>query len=261
MKDIFFKFVLSFLSLILLSFIILPLLNIFINAHYDVVITTMMEKEVYNSILLTFKASLMSTFITIILGVPLAYILARKNFYGKAIIEGMINLPIIIPHTAAGIALLTFFGKQFIGGKFFDYLNIDFVGNFSGIVIAMMFVSLPFLVNEVKEGFKQIDKRLEKVARTLGASPFQTFFKVSIPLNLNHIISGAVMMWARGLSEFGAVMILAYHPITTPVLIYERFTSFGLKYSVPVSVVMITITLIIFISLRIYQNKRVDISD
>ncbi|MGM0379061.1 MAG: ABC transporter permease subunit [Bacillota bacterium] len=261
MKDTIFKLILSILSLILLSFIILPLLNIFINAHYDVVITTMLEKEVYDSIFLTFKASLMSTLITIFLGVPLAYILARKDFYGKTVIEGIINLPIIIPHTAAGIALLTFFGKQFIGGKFFDYLNINFVGNFSGIVIAMMFVSLPFLINEVKEGFRQIDKRLEKVARTLGASPFQTFFKVSIPLNLSHIISGAVMMWARGLSEFGAVMILAYHPITTPVLIYERFTSFGLKYSVPVSVVMIILTLIIFVSLRIYQNKRVDIND
>lgn len=261
MKRSLFQLFLTFLSIILLAFIALPLINIYINANYDVVITTMMEKEVYDSILLTFKASLVSTVIAIVLGVPLGYLLARKDFPGKSLVEGLINIPIIIPHTAAGIALLTFFGEEFIGGKFFKLFNITFVGKFAGIVIAMMFVSLPFLLNEVKEGFKQIDERLEKVARTLGATSAQSFFKVAVPLNLSHIISGSVMMWARGLSEFGAIMILAYHPITAPVLIYERFTSYGLNYSIPVTVVMITITLLIFIGLRLYQTKRVDFND
>jgi molybdate/tungstate transport system permease protein len=193
--------------------------------------------------------------ITLLLGVPLAYLLARVDFTGRSLIEGIINLPVIIPHTAAGIALLTVFGSRFFGGKLFSLLGIKFVGKFAGIVIAMMFVSLPFLVNEVKEGFRAIDDKLEKVARTLGANSCQTFFKIALPLNFNHIMSGSVMMWARGLSEFGAVVILAYHPMAAPVLIYERFTSYGLKYSSPIAVVMVFTTLIVFAGLSLLQNK------
>jgi molybdate/tungstate transport system permease protein len=115
---------------------------------------------------------------------------------------------------------------------------------------------MPFLVNEVKEGFRSIDVKLEKVARSLGSSPARTFFRVSLPLNFNHLISGSLMMWARGLSEFGAVIILAYHPMTASVLIYERFTSFGLKYSSPVAAIMVITSLIVFIFLTLINRKN-----
>ncbi|GAB6137755.1 ABC transporter permease [Halanaerobaculum tunisiense] len=255
MRRSLFNLVLSSLSLLLLLFILAPLIKLTTGSSVELVLSTLQEKEVYQSILLTFRASLTATVITLLLGVPLAYLLARVNFPGRSLIEGIINLPVIIPHTAAGIALLTVFGNRFIGGKLFGFLGIEFVGKFAGIVVAMMFVSLPFLVNEVKEGFRAIDVRLEKVARTLGATPAQVFFKVALPLNLNHIVSGSMMMWARGLSEFGAVMILAYHPRTAPVLIYERFTSYGLKYSRPVAIVMVLTTLVVFICLRLLQSR------
>lgn len=254
-KKAWFEFLLSFLGILLLFFIAAPIVKLVFGVDPQIVVDTVKEEEVYSSILRTFGASLVATIISIILGVPLGYLLARKDFYGKSFVESLINIPVIIPHTAAGIALLTVFGRNFFLGKFFSIFGINFVGEFAGIVIAMMFVSMPFLVNEVKEGFRSIDVKLEKVARSLGSSPAQTFFRVSLPLNFNHLISGSLMMWARGLSEFGAVVILAYHPMTASVLIYERFTSYGLKYSGPVAAIMVVTSLLVFILLTLL-NKR-----
>ena len=255
MRYSFFHLVLSILAIILLIFILAPLLKLVTGSSAELMVSTIQEEEVYGSILTTFKASLVATLCTLVLGVPLAYILARFDFPGKSLVEGIVDLPVMVPHTAAGIALLTVFGTRFWGGKLFAKLGIEFIGKFAGIVIAMMFVSLPYLINEVKEGFKSINLRLEKVARTLGASPLQTFFKISLPLNLNHIFSGSIMMWARGLSEFGAVVILAYHPMVAPILIYERFASYGLKYSRPVAASLVIVTLFLFIGLRVLHSR------
>ncbi len=255
MRRSLFHLLLSGLAILLLFFILAPLIKLTTNSSAELVISTLQEEKVYQSILLTFRASLTATVITLVLGVPLAYLLARVDFPGRSVIEGLINLPVIIPHTAAGIALLTVFGREALGGKLFGRLGIEFIGEFAGIVAAMMFVSLPFLVNEAKEGFRAVDNKLEKVARTLGATPGQTFFKVALPLNWNHILSGSIMMWARGLSEFGAVVILAYHPMTAPVLIYERFTSYGLKHSSPIAIAMILTTLLVFIGLNLLPTK------
>jgi molybdate/tungstate transport system permease protein len=254
-KKAWFELVLSFLGMLLLFFIAAPVAKLIFGVEPKILIDTVKEEEVYNSILLTFSSSLVATLISILLGVPLSYLLARKNFFGKSFVESLINIPVIIPH-AAGIALLMVFGNRFFLGKFFSMFGIEFVGQFAGIVVSMMFVSMPFLVNEVKEGFISIDPKLEKVARSLGSSPAQTFFRVSIPLNFNHLISGSLMMWARGLSEFGAVVILAYHPMTASVLIYERFTSYGLKYSSPVASIMVITSLVVFILLTLINRKN-----
>lgn len=251
-----FHLALGTLSALLLFFVGAPIAKLVLGSSPGAVIGTLAEREVYESILITFEASLVATLISLVLGVPLAYILARFDFPGKSFVEGVIDLPVIIPHTAAGIALLFVFGRRYFPGNLFSRLGVDFVNEFAGIVVAMMFVSVPLLVNAVKEGFRSIDVRLEKVARTLGASPAQAFFKVALPLNLNHIVSGALMMWARGLSEFGAVVVLAYHPLTAPVVIYQRFTSYGLKYSSPVAVAMVGISLVVFIVLRLVNRGK-----
>jgi len=131
---------------------------------------------------------------------------------------------VVIPHTAAGIALLLVWGRHSLLTR---ATGLTVVGTEVGITLAMLFVSLPFLVNGAKEGFRLVDVRLENTARTLGASPFQAFWTVALPLAKKSILSGSIMMWARGISEFGAVVILAYHPMTAPVLIFERFQNFG----------------------------------
>jgi molybdate/tungstate transport system permease protein len=201
---------------------------------------------------------MVATLIGLFLGVPLAYILARHEFRGKRFLEGLIDIPIVMPHSAVGIALLFVFGSKFLMGRFLNNIGIGFVDKVSAVVIAMMFVSIPFLIDSAKEGFKAVDVRLEKVARTLGASPWRSFFRISLPLASRSIFSGSVLMWARGFSEFGAVYVVAghvsffgYRPIAAPILVTELFESpGGLGAAQPLTALLLMICLIVFIVLR-----------
>jgi molybdate/tungstate transport system permease protein len=240
------------LGLLIFLFVVIPLGKMIFSSVSDAetLWATMLDPKVTGAIGLTLYAALIATAIGSLLGVPLAYLLARTSFPGKRLVEGLIDVPIVVPHTAAGIALLFIFGRKYLLGKAFLSIGIEFVDSLAGVVIAMMFVSIPFLIDSAKEAFKKVDTRLEKVARTLGASPWQTFFRISFPLAWRGILSGNVMMWARGISEFGAVMIIAYHPMIAPVLVYERFETYGLDYARPIAVILIMVSVIVFILLR-----------
>jgi len=246
------------LGLIIFLFIIVPLVKMVVTSDPKILLETLLDPEVRGAIWLTLYAALLATIVGFTLGIPLAYLLARTDFTGKKLVEGLIDVPIVVPHTAAGIALLFVFGRNFFVGKVFHFIGIDFVDATAGIVIAMLFVSIPFLIDSAKEGFKKVDVRLEKVSRTLGASPWQTFFRISFPLAWRSILAGSIMMWARGISEFGAVIILAYHPMIAPTLIFERFETYGLDYSRPVAVLLIILCLAVFIGLRaiVYRGEK-----
>ena len=141
-------------------------------------------------------------------------------------------------------------------GSLGEKLGVTFIGGIAGIMAAMAFVSVPFLVNAARDGFAAVPVRLEQAALNLGASPLRVFLTVSMPMAWRSIISGLVLMWARGMSEFGAVLIIAYHPMITPVLIYERFGAFGLKYARPVTVLFVAVCLVFFIALRMIAGRR-----
>lgn len=246
------------LGLIILLFVLVPLLKMIFSSSPSLLFDTLLEGEVRSAIWLTLYTALLATGVGLLLGVPLAYFLARHRFPGKRFVEALIDVPIVVPHTAAGVALLFVFGQNFLAGKAFHSIGIDFVSAVPGIVIAMLFVSVPFLIDSAKQGFEKVDVRLEKVARTLGASPWQAFFRVSLPLAWRSIFAGSVMMWARGISEFGAVLILAYHPMIAPILVYERLEEYGLDYALPVASLLIIICLLIFVGLRsiAYRGER-----
>ena len=243
------------LGTLLILFVGWPLVRTITYSHPGLVLETLLEGEVRDAIVLTFYSSALATLIAVVSGVPLAYLLARVDFPGKRLVEGIIDVPVVVPHTAAGIALLMVFGRRSMLGRAFGLVGLRFVSATPGIVIAMLFVALPFLVDSAREGFEAVDPRLERVARTLGASPWQAFWRVSLPLAWRSILSGMILMWARGLSEFGAVVILAYHPMIAPVLLYERFQAFGLKYASPVATLIILICLLAFVLLRVITNK------
>jgi len=196
-----------------------------------------------------------------IAAIPLAYLLAKRNFRFKRLVLGIIDLPIVIPHSAAGIAILGFISRDSVVGKFASLFGLNLVGNPIGIAVAMAFVSIPFLLNAARDGFSGVPIRLEKAALNLGASPIRVFFTISLPLAWRNIVSGLIMMFARGMSEFGAVVIVAYHPMITPILIYERFGAFGLKYARPVSVIFITVALVFFIVLRLLSKENKNAGD
>ncbi len=231
---------------LLLIFVLLPILATLFSTDLPSIWQTLLDGETQNALWLTFYAAAIATLLALFTGVPLAYLLARYYFPGKRWVEGIINLPIVIPHTAAGIALLLVFGRQSALGGFFNGFGVSFVDEVPGIVIGMLFVSLPFLVNGSREAFELVDTELERVAQTEGASRFQAFLYVTLPLSWRGVAASALMMWGRGISEFGAIVILAYHPKIIPVLVYERFSSFGLDAAQPVAVVLILASLVVF---------------
>jgi len=212
---------------------------------------TIQDKEVLQSIWLSLYTAGTAALISVIIGTPFAYLLARTTFPGKNLVEAIIDIPIIIPHPVVGIALLSIAGRNYWLGRVFNALGIRIMGSVTGIIMVLTFVGLPFYLNAAKEGFTSISPRLEAVSRSLGASQVRTFLHITLPLAWRSILIGIVMCSARAISEFGAVVIIAYHPMIAPVLIYERFESMGLKYSQPVAVWLICLCLLLFLLLRV----------
>lgn len=246
--------VFSVLGLLLLVFILLPIASLFYSSYQD--IGGVLENErAITSIVISMSAALSATLIGLLFGIPLSYLLARKKFPGKAFVEGIIDLPMVVPHTVAGIALLVVFGRSGSIGEPLSEAGINFVDAFPGIVVAMLFVSIPFIVNQVREGFESVDPRLEKVAMSLGADRKTTFRTISLPLIKRNIISGGVMAWARAISEFGAVVIIAYFPMTAPVYIYETFIQRGLLAARPIAALLLLLSLAVFILLRTLTRR------
>jgi molybdate/tungstate transport system permease protein len=245
-----FWLVFSLLGGCLVGFLVLPLASTIFGSSISALAGALADPEVLRSMILTFSAAGIATGIALFGGVPLAYILARRNFPAKRVVEGVVDLPVIVPHTAAGIALLMVFGSQGLLGQWLAPFGIYFTDSLSGIVVAMLFVGLPYLVNMSREAFALIDAELEGIALVEGATPLQAFLWVSLPLAWRGVIGGAMMMWARGISEFGAVVILAYHPKIVPVLIYELFEGFGLSAALPVAALLILVVLGVFGFLR-----------
>lgn len=234
-----------------LGFILLPLGQMVSQPTISDLGEAITDSEVRSSILLSLSCSSAAAAISFFLGTPLAYLLARNSFRGKRLVESIIDLPIMIPHPVIGIALLSLAGRNHWLGAMMQDMGIRLLGTTTGIITVLTFVALPFYINTAKSGFQAVPRRLEQVARSLGAGQRATFFRITFPLTWRHMITGFIMSMARAISEFGAVVIVAYHPMIAPVLMYERFTAYGLKYSQPVAVWLILICLVLFLMLRI----------
>jgi molybdate/tungstate transport system permease protein len=243
-------------SALLLAFILLPLIATLAGATPASLLDTLSDASILRSFAITFGCGAAATLLALLAGVPLAYLLARYNFWGKRLVEGLIDLPVMIPHTAAGVALLLVFGGRGIVGQPLGALGVWFTDRPAGIVVAMLFVGLPFLVNAARESIALVGRDLEQAAWVDGASPAQALWHITLPLARRGVTSGALMMWARGISEFGAIVILAYHPKVIPVIIYERFMGFGLAYVWPATALLILVTLAIFILWRTVTAPR-----
>jgi molybdate/tungstate transport system permease protein len=245
---------------LLVVFLVLPLLVTIATTAPGALADTLGDEEILRSLILTFSAGAIATVIAGLLGVPLSYLLARKHFFGQRIVESMIDLPVVVPHTAAGIALLMVFGSQGLIGGPLGLVGVRFLDSLWGIVVAMMFVGAPFLVSTARESFRMVDPKLERSALTLGAGEWEAFVYITLPLAWRGVVAGALMMWARGISEFGAVVIIAYYPKIMPVLIYERFQAFGLDAAKPAAAILIFASLVVFTVLRVLLVRRKPLS-
>jgi len=256
-KDPFFWFTLS-CGAVVVAFIVIPLVELMTSPSMASLWEGLKDKEVVRSIRLSVYTAGSAALISFLFGTPLAYLLARHEFKGKRILEGVIDLPIVIPHPVVGIAILGVAGREHWIGQILGELGIRMLGSVTGIITVLTFVGIPFYIHSAKTGFESVSPRLEKVSRSLGASMLSTFLRITFPLAWRSMLSGIVMCSARAISEFGAVVVVAYHPMTAPVLIYERFEGYGLKYSQPVAVWLVLVCLALFFILRILAIKKAE---
>jgi len=209
-------------GIMVLAFILLPLVEMLTAPSGAMLKETLKDRDVVRSIWLSIYTAMAAAGISFVVGTPLAYILARSQFSGKRLIESIIDLPIVIPHPVVGIAILSVAGKNHWLGNFMQDIGVRIMGSTTGIITVLTFVGMPFYINALKSGFEAISPRLENVSRSLGASMWSTFIRVTFPLAWRSVLVGLIMCCARAISEFGAVVVVAYHPMIAPVLIYER---------------------------------------
>jgi len=238
-------------GIMVLTFILLPLVEMLTAPSGAMLRETLNDRNVIHSIWLSIYTAMSAAGISFVIGTPLAYVLARSQFRGKHFIESIIDLPIVIPHPVVGIAILSVAGKNHWLGHFMQEIGIRIMGSTTGIITVLTFVGMPFYINALKSGFESISPRLENVSRSLGASMWSTFTRITFPLAWRSVLVGLIMCCARSISEFGAVVVVAYHPMIAPVLIYERYEGYGLKYSQPVAVWLVLVCLSLFLALRV----------
>lgn len=235
---------------LLLGSIVLPVIRLITTSTPDSLATALSDTDIRDALLLSVTDATITAVVATLLGVPLAYLLARHRFPGRALIQAVVDLPLAVPHTVAGIALLFVYGRTGWIGAPAGAAGIAFYGTQAGIVVAMLFVSAPFGVNSARVAFEALDPDVERAARSLGATPAQTFRRVSVPLAWRGVLTGTVLVYARSISEFGAVVILAYYPATAPVAIYNRFLTSGLTDSAAAAVLLLVVSLATFLVLR-----------
>ncbi|MBX3131814.1 MAG: ABC transporter permease [Gemmatimonadaceae bacterium] len=240
----------ALLASLLLLFLAAPILRLVAEGGVEGISRLGSDAELRQSLLLTGATATAATLLGVLGGTPIAWLLARREFPGRAALSALIDLPLVIPHPVAGIALLLLLGREsVVGGAALD-LGLRIVGSPVGIVAAMLFVSAPLFVSGAREAFAKVDARFEGVARTLGDAPWQAFRRVTLPLASRGLLASAVVMWARAVSEFGAIVILTYNPKVVSVLSYDRFTSYGLREALPVAAALALLALIPLTLLR-----------
>jgi molybdate/tungstate transport system permease protein len=212
------------------------------------------DAELRASLSLTAITATIASVLGVIGGTPLAYLLARKSFRGRAVVAALLDLPLVIPHPVAGIALLLVLGRASPVGSVLYDAGLRIASSTTGIVCAMLFVSAPLYVSAAREAFARVDARYESVARTLGDDAWRAFRRVTLPLASRGLTAAAVVMWARAVSEFGAIVILTYNPKVASVLSYDRFTSYGLAETLPVAAVLVLFALLPLAALRALRH-------
>jgi molybdate transport system permease protein len=208
---------------------------------------------------LSLLTSTASVIIAITTGTPLAYILARWNFNGKTVFELLIDLPVVLPPSVAGLALLIAFGRTGVFGTWLNRIGISLPFTVSAVVIAQTFVSAPLFVRSARVGFAGIEKQLEEAAKVEGASEWQVFRFIMFPLAGRAFLTGLVLAWTRALGEFGATIMFAGNlegkTQTMPLAIYLGFER-GLGVAIALSVMLVVVSIVLLGLMRRLEQQR-----
>ena len=238
-----------------LALVVLPLIGLLQRAPWSSLGTALRAHDSFAALRLSVETSLGAVGLSVILGVPLAWILARRRFPGRAVVRALVTLPMVLPPVVGGIALLYAFGRRgFAGHVLYDLTGWRFVFNTSGAILAETFVSMPFLIITAEFAFRSLDRRAEEAAATLGASPPYRFRRVTLPAVAPALAAGAALTWARALGEFGATITFAGNlpgsTQTTPLLVYLDIESGHEGAAIALSLVLLGVSLAVLVGLR-----------
>jgi molybdate/tungstate transport system permease protein len=186
-----------------------------------------------------------STTIAAVLGIPLAYVLARRSFVGKRLVEALVVLPLVLPPVVGGAMVLTVVGRFTPLGAAAATAGVPLTDSLAGVVLAQTFVAAPFVVITARAGFGAVEERLEQASRSLGHGPVATSWRISLPQARGAIVAGVTLTFARAIGEFGATMMVAYNPRTMPTRIWVAFIAGGIDAIVPIALALLAITVLV----------------
>jgi molybdate transport system permease protein len=232
-------------SLPMLGFLLLPLVALLLRIPLAQLLANLANREVAQAISLSMITTALTVLLTLLFGTPVAYLLARRRFRWHTALDTLIDLPMVLPPSVAGIALLVAFGRRGLLGQYLSVAGIELAFTSTAVVLAQLFVAAPFYIKAAAAGFAGIDRELEQAAALDGASPRQVFRYVTGPLAWTALFGGAVMTWARALGEFGATIIFAGNFVgrtqTMPLAIYQGFEQ-ELNVALTLSVILLAVS-------------------
>jgi molybdate transport system permease protein len=231
-----------------------PLIGLLVRAPWTGLAETLRSEVVVDALRLSLLSSLGATLVSLILGLPLAWLLARTSFPGQSLVRGLVVLPLVIPPVVGGAALLFTFGRRgFVGEPLERLTGLVLPFSMWGVILAATFVAMPFLVITVEGAFRNLDRRYEGAAASLGAGRWMVFRRVTLPLIVPSLLSGLVLTWARALGEFGATITFAGNlqgrTQTLPLAVFVALES-DRDVAVAISLLMIVVSLSVLVALR-----------
>ena len=256
MKNFYFNLGIAFITGIFVCLIILPMLALFTATSLGELIYQFKSPMVFSAVIISLETSLTVVFLSLCIGIPVAYLLAMEDFKGKKILDTLVDLPIVMPPLVAGLALLILLGGNNKFGRLLSAHGIDLIFSKKGIIIAQLFVSIPFLIKSTKDAFESINKNVINASLTLGASKFYMFKTVLLPLAKNGIYTGMIMTWARAMGEFGATSMVAgcipFRTETMTVAIYQNAMSGEPAASIAVALLLLVFS---FTLLLVFKSR------
>jgi molybdate transport system permease protein len=252
--------ILSLIVLTYLLFIAIPILAVFLRVNPSLASTQLQNPEIIDAIKLSLFTSAIATITALLLTVPTAYFMVTRKFPGKAILDTLIDLPIVLPPAVAGVALLLAFAPKGLLGPMLNGLGLTVPGGTIAVVLAQIFVASPFLLKSAKTGFENMDQEIVNSAKILSGSRLRVFFTITLPLAAPVIISGIMMTWARAMGEFGATIMFAGNlpgvTQTMPLSIYALMSSDHPYAGIMLSTILIIISFSILILIKLLEQKR-----
>ncbi len=240
-------------SLVLISLIGLPVVALIWRSFNTTIFTFAVSESAINALRLSLVTSLICVVLSLATGTPLAYIQAHWKFHGKVLLDLLVDLPVVLPPSVAGIALLLAFGREGLIGTWLNRIGITIPFTTTAVVMAQLFVSAPLLVRSARIGFASIDPQLEEAAKVEGASNWNVFRLIMLPNAGRALLTGIILTWTRALGEFGATLLFAGNlegkTQTMPLAIYVGFEQ-GLGIALILSVILLAVSLVLLAFLR-----------